>query len=95
MQIDFKNITPCGENCELCEHKSNNGCQGCKETDGKCVKMWKDGCYVYKCCIEHDVPFCGLCKEFPCKWLVTKGNWNPNIVKHQTFLAKEYKNIKD
>lgn len=87
---DFKNITPCGENCASCEHLISGECHGCKTTEGRCVKMWDDGCYVFACCGEHNVPFCGLCREFPCEWLVTKGNWSGRIVEHQILLADQY-----
>lgn len=96
--IDFSRITPCGENCDACRRKADGECKGCLETDGKCVKMWEKECYVFQCCKKHNAPFCGLCGEFPCKWLLEKGSWNPNIVSHQQNLAKiflERKNQND
>ncbi len=92
--MDFGCITPCGEDCRLCVHYKSGECKGCKATDGRCVKMWENGCYVYKCCAEHGVPFCGLCGEFPCEWLITKGSWNPNVVEHQKELAEQYIKLK-
>lgn len=89
--MDFSEITPCGENCHNCGHKKNNECKGCLEAHGKCVKMWESDCYVFKCCEEHMVKFCGLCCDFPCNWLLEKGSWNPDIVAHQKKLALEYK----
>ena len=69
---DFSRITPCGENCEGCEHKISGEGKGCLETEGKCVKMWDKECYVFQCCKRHNVPFCGLCANFPCGWLIEK-----------------------
>lgn len=89
--MDFEYVTPCGEDCRNCNEYRNGACSGCAETDGKCIKMWDNGCYVYACCKEHNAPICGLCREFPCEWLITKGSRNPDIVRHQTALAAAYK----
>lgn len=90
---DFSKITPCGENCSVCVHKTAGQCRGCLETDGKCVKMWENECYVFNCCKKHNVPFCGLCGDFPCKWLAEEGSWNPGIVLHQQNLAGLYNGL--
>ena len=33
---------------------------------------WEEsgGCPIHKCAGKHNVQFCGLCKNFPCEWLV-------------------------
>ncbi len=49
-----------------------------------------DGCPIHKCAREHHVQFCGLCKEFPCEWLVQKVVWRPNVVEELTELANLY-----
>ena len=89
-QLNFSQVTPCGENCAVCQYKINGDCRGCLETDGRCVKMWEKECYVFQCCKKHSVPFCGLCGELPCQWLLEKGSWNPDIVAHQQSLAEIY-----
>lgn len=88
---DFSKITPCGENCDGCGYLASGECEGCRETDGNCIKMWTNGCQIYKCCKEHDVYFCGICSEFPCDWLVKKiGEWNKNGIAHLTQLKDRY-----
>ena len=90
-KIDFSKITACGECCVGCIKKENGICNGCIETDGKC-KEWEqsNGCPIHKCSREHNVQFCGLCNEFPCKWLIEKVTWNKNIVEHLTNLKNIY-----
>ena len=72
MSFDFSNINPCGDCCDECEYKKNRECKGCREVDGKCVKLWTNECLIYKCCTRHKAYFCGICNEFPCKWIVDK-----------------------
>jgi hypothetical protein len=93
--IDFSKITACGECCYGCKKQEDGLCEGCIESDGHC-KEWTQskGCPIYKCAKKHKVQFCGLCFEFPCKWLVEKVTWNPNIVVDLTKLAKRYKEIR-
>jgi hypothetical protein len=90
-RMDFSKITACGECCVGCIKKKNGICKGCIETDGKC-KEWEqsNGCPIHKCSREHNVQFCGLCNEFPCKWLIEKVTWNKNIVEHLTNLKNKY-----
>lgn len=52
-KTDFSKITPCGGNCETCGFFHDGGCTGCRESGGKCVKMWENGCAIFKCCEEH------------------------------------------
>ncbi len=89
--IDFSLITPCGENCSGCEKKRTGICQGCIESGGLC-KEWEGsgGCPIFKCAVEHEVKFCGLCNEFPCDFLVNKVVWNPNIVEEHNELVSKY-----
>lgn len=87
----FDSITPCGECCDDCQHKLSGDCKGCRETDGKCIKMWSNGCEIYKCCLNHKVHFCGLCEEFPCQWLTAKiCSWNPKGIDNLRNLAEQY-----
>lgn len=89
--IDFTTITACGEFCVGCKKKENAVCQGCIESDGHCVE-WAEskGCPIHKCTREHGVLFCGLCKDFPCEWLINKVVWRPNVVEELGELAREY-----
>lgn len=77
---DFLKITACGGCCGDCEHFKKEECGGCIATDGKCIHMWQGNngvCKVFSCCKNHGVSFCGLCNEFPCKWLEEWFNsWN-------------------
>ena len=92
MPIDFSQITACGECCAGCGKKADGRCEGCIESDGHC-KEWAQsrGCPIHKCARRHGVQFCGLCHEFPCKWLVEKVTWNPHIVEDLTGLAGQYR----
>ncbi|MCI9617674.1 MAG: DUF3795 domain-containing protein [Eubacterium sp.] len=45
---------------------------------------------MHRCAREHNVQFCGLCKEFPCDWLIQKVFWKPNMVEKLTELANLY-----
>lgn len=94
-EVDFNIITPCGGCCEKCKQKLNGDCVGCRNNDGNCVSMWSDGCDIYKCCTKHAVLFCGLCKEFPCKWIVSKiGEWDKTGMVNLKILADEYRKTK-
>lgn len=90
--MDFSTITACGECCVGCKKRDEGLCQGCIESGGNC-KEWAEsgGCPIFKCAMEHDVQFCGLCAEFPCTWLTQKITWNPNVVAHLTDLAARYR----
>ncbi len=91
---DFLKITPCGGCCVDCAHFKNGECKGCIETNGKCIHMWQGSngiCKVFQCCTEHDVSFCGLCSEFPCKWLEEWFNtWNKDGIGNLARLRNEY-----
>ena len=91
MSTDFYEITPCGGNCMTCCHYNSGECSGCLENRGKCVKMWEEGCYVFRCCKEHNAAFCGLCGEFPCDYVKeAMSGWHPDIIKNMTILKEEY-----
>ena len=88
---DFSELTPCGGCCNSCEFKKKGECQGCRVTHESCVKLWDNGCRIYKCCEEHGVYFCGLCGEFPCKWLSeTIVLWDSDGIRRLSELRDEY-----
>lgn len=90
--IDFNAVTACGECCTGCPKKQSGICQGCIETDGNCTEWTQsNGCPIHQCAREHAVPFCGLCKDFPCEWLVKKIVWRPHAAEELTALAEAYK----
>ena len=88
---DFSVITACGEYCIGCKKKEKGLCPGCIEADGY-VPEWKESgrCKIHACAREHDVQFCGLCKEFPCEKVPQLMPWNANIIKHLSNLREEY-----
>lgn len=91
MSTDFYEITPCGGNCITCCHYDSGECPGCLENGGRCVKLWADGCDIFKCCKEHNAAFCGLCGEFPCnKVKETIYRWNEKGIEHLKSLKEEY-----
>ena len=84
-RIDFTKITACGECCEGCINRLEGSCKGCIEADGYVPEWAGSGrCKVHACAREHDVQFCGLCPEFPCKDLTSVIHWNPHITEHST-----------
>lgn len=89
--MDFSTITACGECCTDCKKKEEGLCKGCIESDGNC-KEWEEsgGCPIHKCTREHNVPFCGLCGDFPCEWVVKKTVWRHNYIEEHRRLASEY-----
>ena len=94
-EIDFSTITACGECCVKCAKKVSGECPGCVEADGAVPEWAGSGrCKVHTCVREHGVPFCGLCKEFPCDKLPTLISWNPKIIEHLTSLRDEYERRK-
>lgn len=77
INVDFSQLTPCGSDCRRCRFHLFGECLGCLKSEGKCVSLWHNGCKIYSCCVEHGVRFCGLCPEFPCKWLQDNmGKWD-------------------
>lgn len=90
-RIDFAKITACGECCEGCVKRLEGSCKGCIEADGYVPEWAGSGrCKVHACAREHDVQFCGLCPEFPCKDLTSVIHWNPHITEHLAGLAEKY-----
>lgn len=86
---EMRNVTICGEWCDGCKYKKNAECAGCREGAG-CVKMWDNGCEIYKCAADKQLLHCGFCEDFPCKWLVeTTSKWNSEGIKNLTELMKE------
>lgn len=74
------------------QKKEEGLCQGCIESDGNCKEWAESGeCPIYKCAQKHEVSFCGLCAEFPCKWLAEKITWRTNAVEELAGLAKLYR----
>lgn len=94
-QTDFSKITPCGGCCEGCQFKLNKECVGCRESGGKCVKMWENGCAIYACAEKHGAYFCGICQNFPCTWLGQKlEEWDKDGISKLFRLKKEYEKQK-
>ena len=56
-----------------------------------CGMGQSNGCPIHQCTREHNVQFCGLCKEFPCEWLIQKVVWRKNVVEELTELANLYR----
>ncbi len=61
--------TYCGLDCINCEWKEPCHCSGCIATKGMQFHAEKDPCPVAACAMEKDIPFCGVCEDFPCKLL--------------------------
>lgn len=68
---DFERKNPrfsaCGLNCGLCPRFHTNGdsrCPGCLGAD---FYTKHPKCGVLSCCLKHDLEYCYLCHEYPCK----------------------------
>ncbi len=89
--MDFSDITPCGGDCTGCGHFQDRDCDGCRKNGGRCVSMWENGCAIYSCCEKHSAFFCGVCTDFPCKWLIGKlAEWDNDGIERLASLAAEY-----
>ena len=89
--IDFTAVTACGECCTGCAKRIDGICKGCIEADGYVPEWAGSGrCKVHECARRHNVQFCVICEEFPCKQLTSVIHWNPDIVEHLSALAKKY-----
>ena len=88
-QIDFSEITACGENCTKCDKMKSGACAGCIAADG-CVPEWAESgrCPIHACCQSHQARFCGVCPEFPCSAIRQLIHWNPDVVEHLRELAE-------
>ncbi|MHB1483085.1 MAG: DUF3795 domain-containing protein [Saccharofermentanales bacterium] len=61
------NISTCGINCDLCKHKEENGCIGCRNNEGN--SFWGK-CELYSCAAGKQLLHCGFCDDFPCEKLI-------------------------
>lgn len=94
-EVDFSEITACGESCGKCSKKAQGLCKGCIEADGYVPEWAGSGrCRVHACARDHHAQFCGICGEFPCSQLTSMIHWNQDIVKHMEALAQQYRHRK-
>ncbi len=92
--VDFSILTACGECCEGCSKRKEGICKGCIEADGYVPEWAQSGrCKVHACTREHNVTFCGLCAEFPCKGINDMIHWKPNVIEHMMRLADSYRHV--
>ncbi len=90
--LDYSELTACGEYCVGCYKKKEGICQGCIEADGYVTEWAQSGrCKVHACTREHNVTFCGLCAEFPCKGIKDMIHWKPNVIEQMRELAEGYR----
>jgi len=60
------NISMCGIDCDLCEFKKENKCEGCRVSAPKGECVWGGRCELHDCADGKDLPHCGKCGDFPC-----------------------------
>ncbi len=92
MDIDFAEITACGESCAACAKRADGSCIGCLAADGKVPEWAESGeCPVHACCKTHGARFCGMCSVFPCADLERMIHWVPDAVDKHRRLAEQYR----
>lgn len=64
--VTAENVSPCGRSCDFCNYRREGACRGCRQIGGREVALWRNGCKIYACSLEHFAWHCGLCEEFPC-----------------------------
>ena len=80
-----KNISVCGNDCDICNFKKDNKCEGCRISAPKGECVWGGRCELYDCAMGKNLPHCGKCEDFPCQKLIDahKGenpeNWEEPI----------------
>ena len=62
----------CGRYCGTCEQFTSDTCRGCAYQLG----LTNEGeCCVFQCCVaERGLEHCGLCEDFPCVSLCSRGS---------------------
>lgn len=89
--MNFDRVTPCGECCDGCPKRARGACSGCLESGGRCEEWAQSAiCQVFGCCQSHEVPFCGLCPDFPCDHLPML-RWRPDCVRELSLLAEAFR----
>lgn len=53
-----EDATCCGDYCGKCPNYQSS-CRGC-------IPIHHTECPFVRCCLDHWIPHCGLCDEFPC-----------------------------
>ena len=73
------NLSVCGIDCDACEYKFENKCEGCHIAAPKGECVWGGRCELYDCAADKKLPHCGKCESFPCeKLIVAHKNENPD-----------------
>ena len=63
------NISSCGIDCDACNYKVENKCEGCHIVAPKGECVWGGRCELYDCAAGKNLPHCGKCDDFPCAML--------------------------
>ena len=68
---DYSRVYPlfaaCGLNCGLCPRFYTDGESRCPGCGGIDFAQKHPSCGALSCCRRHEVAYCGLCGEYPCK----------------------------
>lgn len=60
-------FSACGLNCGLCPRYHTEGESRCPGCLGKDFYKKHPVCGVLSCCLRHEIEYCCLCSEYPCK----------------------------
>ena len=72
-------FAPCGMNCMACYRHcvSKKACEGCSSKTSQITEN-SHTCTIKECVREKGIPFCFLCKNYPCKTIKTLEKRNLN-----------------
>lgn len=69
-------MSRCGDDCEPCKHREQDGCPGCRATGGK--QFWGE-CKWAICCIAKGYEHCGQCLDLPCEIVKGYDGYEQNV----------------
>ncbi len=64
---EYPLFSACGLNCGLCPRFYTDGESRCPGCGAKGFSQKHPSCGVLSCSRRHEIEYCGLCGEFPCK----------------------------
>lgn len=79
-------FSACGLNCGLCSRYHTDGKSQCPGCAGENFSKKHPSCGILSCCQRHDIEYCYLCDEYPCK-KYTGADTSDSFITHQHQLS--------